>query len=36
MASEEHLINGAAKATGDTILMAGLFEPKGIDRKSVV
>lgn len=35
MASEEHLINGAARATGDEhITVAGLFEPKGMIAKT--
>ena len=33
MASEDHMIEGAAKATGDTILLAGRFEPKGFRAK---
>ena len=30
MASEDHLIQGAAKAIGETILVAGMFQPKGL------
>ncbi len=33
MANVQHLENGAAKATGDTIMAAGLFEPKGMAGK---
>ncbi|HEY6506537.1 MAG TPA: hypothetical protein VIY56_00905, partial [Vicinamibacterales bacterium] len=35
MANVQHLENGAAKATGDTIIAAGLFEPKGMAGKQV-
>lgn len=33
MASEKHLIAGAEKATGDTITVAGIFQPKGMAGK---
>jgi hypothetical protein len=33
VANLDHLVNGASKATGDTILAAGLFEPKGMAGK---
>jgi hypothetical protein len=35
MANLQHLENGAAKATGDKILAAGLFQPKGMAGKQV-
>jgi hypothetical protein len=35
MANLQHLESGAAKATGDTIIAAGLFEPKGMAGKQV-
>ena len=36
MANLDHLINGAAKATGDDIVAAGLFQPKGMAGSEVI